>query len=285
MVMDPVTLALLSAVGGATAKKFIDEAWDLGKGWLDDYFLKHQPKAKEKAQENALDFLIDLGKRIQKLEEDTENSEIIKEQIKNSLSDPDFSALLQNALIASARTSSKEKHILLANIVSDRLTAGQESLKALVCSMAVDVIPYISSKHLKILGIMTVILWQIVPVNQETMDPNSWRDYLVDQLSPLIPEEEIKYVDYLHLLSVSCINMSIGSKDIQKLISPTDMISGEWDSDIFLKETDVGQKINEIWSQNLKHMNLTSIGGIIGVYVINEVFGSKTDLSKLFGTY
>lgn len=283
--MDPVTLALLSAVGGATATKFINEAWDLGKGWLDDYFLKHQPEAKEKAQENALDFLLDLGKRIQKLEEDTENSEIIKEQIKNSLSDPDFSALLQNALIASARTSSQEKHILLANIVSDRLTADQESLKALVCSMAIEVIPHISSKHLKILGIMTVILWQIVPTNPETMDPNSWRDYLVNQLSPLIPEEEIKSVDYLHLLSVSCISMSIGSKDINQFISPTDRVSGEWNSDIFLKETDVGKKINEIWSKELKHMNLTAVGGIIGVYVLNELFKRKTDLSKLFGTY
>lgn len=289
MAIDPVTLALLSAVGGATAKKFVDDAWDLGKGWLDDYFVKHQPEAKENAQENALDFLVELGNRIQKLEEKAEDSSIINEQIKSSLSDPDFSVLLQNALISSARTSSREKHNLMALVVSDRLIAYQESVKMLTSNMVIDVIPHLSPKHLKLLGLMTAVQWHLLPlIPSKTIDKTFWIDHLVKSLSPLLPEEEITEMDYMHLESVSCITITQG-RNINPLISPPKELSIVWsnyrDGRIFLKETDVGKKLLKIWVGGLEKSYLTSLGGLIGIYVQDELREFRIDLMDKYGVF
>lgn len=289
MAIDPVTLALLSAVGGATAKKFVDDAWDLGKGWLNDYFVKHQPEAKENALENALDFLVELGNRIQKLEEKAEDSSIMNEQIKNSLSDPDFSVLLQNALISSARTSSKEKHNLMALVISDRLIAYPESVKMLSSDRVIDVIPHLSPKHLKLLGLMTAVQWHLLPlIHLKTIDKTFWIDHLVKSLSPLLPEEEVTEMDYMHLESVSCITKTSG-RDINSLISPPKELAIVWDAyrdgRIFLKETDVGGKFLKIWVGGLETSYLTSLGGLIGIYVQDELRDSKTDLMDIYGIF
>lgn len=286
MVVDPVSLAVFSGIVGAASRKFVDDAWDLGKGWLDEYFSKHQPKAQEKAQENALDFLVELGNRIQELEKQAENDSVFRERIEKTLSDPDFSALLQDALISSARTSSKEKHNLLANVVSDRLLAEQESLKALATNMVVDVIPHLSPNQLKLLGLMTVILWGIRPKEpSKEADVNYWRGYLIETCSPLIPEDDVVPIDYMHLESVSCISQSMGFRKIDQFIEPPEELCADWNSDIFLKETDEGKRINKIWDDEMKHCYLTSIGGLIGTYVHDEVNGGKTDISEIYGVF
>ncbi|AUB55247.1 hypothetical protein BK007_03935 [Methanobacterium subterraneum] len=286
MVVDPVNIALFSALGGAVATKFVSEAWDLGKNWLDDYFYKHQPVAQENAQKNALDFLVELGNRIQKIEENNEDDSITKEKIINSLSDPDFSALLQNALISSARTSSKDKHNLLAHIVSDRLLANPESLKALISGMVVDVVPHLSSKHLKLLGLMVVVQWKIVPIfHPSNLDASGWTAYLTESISPLIPKEEVTNMDYMHLESVSCIGISVTTRKIEALISPPDELSIQWDVDVFLKENYIGQRLNNIWSNRLKNSYLTSLGGLIGVYVQDGILGTKTDITEVYNRF
>jgi hypothetical protein len=68
MVLDPYTSTLLAGLGGATAKEFFTKAWSLGEKWLNKYFREHQPEAQEKAKENALDFLVNLGHMIQIIE-------------------------------------------------------------------------------------------------------------------------------------------------------------------------------------------------------------------------
>ena len=284
MVIDPAELAIFTIAGGAVTAKFVNEAWDLGKNWLNDYFLKHQPEAQEKAQENALAFLFEMGTRIQELEKQTEDNSFFKKRMEQSLSDPDFSALLQDALISSARTSSEEKHNLLAHVVSDRLLAEQESLKALATRRVVDVIPHISSKQLKFLGLMAVIMWRIIPTNPPNEMKNSdWADFIIKSTSPLIPTEEIVSIDYMHLVSVSCIYRSVGSRKIDKFIKPPEELCSDWKADILLKETDVGRKINQIWEDGMKRSYLTSIGGLVGIYVHDELTGTKTDLKNIYG--
>ena len=286
MVIDPVTTALIAGIAGSASKKFIDEAWDSGKGWLDEYFFKYQPEAQEKAKENALDFLVELGNRIQTLEEKSEEDSVITLQISSALSDPDFSKLLQNALISSARTSSKDKHQLMADVVSDRLIAKPESLKALVSSMIVDVIPHLSSKHLLLLGLITTVKWRIYPIKiPEIINADFWSNILIESVLPFLPEDNLDQMDIIHLQSVSCISRSVGSSNIKKHILPPKEFSIEWDPEVFLKETNVGAQLGQLWADGLKHVFLTSLGGLIGVYVHDRISGSKTDIKDAYETF
>ena len=282
MAMDPVTLALISGVAGAATQEMVKKSWNSGKKWLEEFFRNHQPQAQEKAKENTLDFLVELGNRLQELENRVDKDSDIKARIENALSDPDFSAVLYNAMISSARTSSKEKHKLLAHIVSDRLQADQESLGAIISGMAVDAIPHLSKKQLQLLGVMGVVIWNMEPsihpkVPKEEY-PDVWTEYLSKDLSLLIPDEEINSIDYFHLLSVSCIGRSTEQFNLKDHISPPKEWSIQWDADKFLNETDIGKKLNKLWVNGLDKVYLTSLGGVIGTYVHDEIMGKKTNI-------
>ena len=66
--MDPGSIAMGAAIGGVAAK-FVDKAWNQGEKWITDYFKDHEPKAVERAQQNSLEFLNELAKRVKTLEE------------------------------------------------------------------------------------------------------------------------------------------------------------------------------------------------------------------------
>ena len=209
MVIDPFTASIIGGAAGGVAQELVQKSWSYGETWLKTYFKDHNPQAQEKAQVNALDFLLKLGTRLQELESKVNDNSEIKKHMENALSDPDFSAILHNAMISSARTSSKEKHKLLAHIISERLQATQESLKAIISSMAVDVIPHLSAKHLQVLGIMSFFMYISKKINIPKLSKEEaskwWTKKLLDNLSPMTPIGNIGEIDLKHLISVSCI--------------------------------------------------------------------------------
>ncbi len=115
--MEPISIVLAGAIMGGVASKFTERAWDSGERWLACYFQDHGDKAKEKAENNSRNFLAELDKRIKTIEE---NNQIPQEQIEVAQDYPDFSALLKKALLNSAETESKEKHVLLAHVVAEK---------------------------------------------------------------------------------------------------------------------------------------------------------------------
>jgi hypothetical protein len=282
MTLDPYSATLLTAAGGAVAGEFVKKAWNSGERWLNNYFQEHQPEAQEKAKENALDFLVDLGNRIQKLENIAEDDYILKDRLESSLADPDFSAILKDAILFSSRTSSEEKHNLIARVVSERLLSDSDSLESSIGSMSIEAIFHLSSIHLRLLALRCFIDNMEptqVPLNLSDEDYNNWwMEWFINNIKHLIPNKKVHYMDYLHLESVSCatIVQLKSSLDIRVSNNSEFRLSNNLDN---LKENDVGKELLSLWDEGLWSIRLNSIGYVIGLYVFDEVFGDEIDFT------
>jgi len=184
-------------------------------------------------------------------------------------------------MLASARTSSSEKHRLLARVVSERLLAGTESLAHLAGNMAVGAIPYLSSKHLRSLGVLTVVS-MLKPAHIPAKLPASglqlwYGSWLERTLSPLLPIGSMTYGDYTHLESVSCIlYLPFWSRPLQQLLLPPGDLAASWDSQRFLEQSEVGKHLAAFWESGMKHARSTSVGKLIGVHTKDLLTGRQT---------
>ena len=155
---EPLSLIALGAAIGGGAGKFVEKAWDSGEKWIVSYFANHQEKAREKAEENSADFLKKLGKRVSELEKSRQVSE---EALVTAQEHPDFSVVLQKAMLSAAQTDSEEKHELLSRLVAERIQASPESMLSMASKMACDAISFTTPNQLKILGLLTNILYNL----------------------------------------------------------------------------------------------------------------------------
>jgi len=269
---DPLSLIALGAAVGSAAGKFVEKAWDSGEKWIKSYFENHHERSQERAKENTLSFLADLAKRVDNLEKERTLS---SEQISTSQEHPDFSVVLQKAMITAAQTESKEKHQLLSRLVAERMKATPESLLALASKMACDAISYTTSNQLKLLGLITNIMY-IKPSSK--LSKEQYMGYLQARLGPF-SEIRPANLDYFHLEALSCLKYeSFLSIDLKIIL--TDKNQGEFDFDAF-KEQPLGKSLTDIWEKHqLKSTQLTSVGQIIGVMVSDQVTGSVTNMDS-----
>ena len=278
--VDPNSIVLGALIGGA-AGKFAGKAVELGCNWLAERFKGHLEKAKEKAQENALDFLAQLAQRVKTLEEQGEQ---YKEIINESLNQPDFSALLQKAVMSSAQTEDKQKHEILARLVADRLTKGSESLVSLTSHLACDAISHLTIKQMKILGILAVVFF-IRPspfpssqvVKHDKVMSIWWLQWLEDMLK--VYQDVAPYtMDFLHLESLSCIKYdSIVGRGLEGILSFPKESGLKFDYKMF-SEKDVGKNISKLWKLSLQHAFPTTTGILIGTYVSDLLQKTTTSL-------
>ncbi|MCJ8163153.1 LPO_1073/Vpar_1526 family protein [Acinetobacter zhairhuonensis] len=257
---DPITLAVLAgAAAGGAAGKFTEIAVGSGKLWIGKYFNNHQPKAQEKAQQNGLDFLVELGTRIKVLED---SQKVTQEKISKIQEDPDFSAALQKALISSAQTENKEKHKILAELLAQRLTVESESLLALTTKMALDVVSFLTPNQLNILGVAG-LLYLVRPNNIQ--DQFQYEIWLKDNFKPFL-NVVVNNIDLMHLESLSCLkrNTMMGRaiddiltlRDFNIAVSPN-----------FYKSK-TGLVLQDIWFSKMENIDLTSVGALISSNVI-----------------
>ena len=276
--VDPVSIAIGAAIGGATGA-FTKEVWDLGKNWIHSYFKDHKPKAIAKAEQNSLDFLAQLAQRVKTLEEQGEQQ---KKVIEDSLNQPDFSILLQKAILSSAQTEDKGKHEILARLVADRLTQDTESLLVLCSKQAVDVIPMLNERQIKILAFLTTIFFlrpQPFPppniANHNTV-LNMWCQQWLERRLTIYQDLVVHNLDYLHLESLSCIKWDpIVSRNLAEILKFETDTKFKFDVNAFLK-TPVGNKINELWNTGLKSALPTTVGQVIGAYTSDHLLGTVT---------
>jgi hypothetical protein len=165
---DPLSMIAIGAAIGGGAGKFVEKAWDSGEKWVVSYFANHQQKAREKAEENSTDFLKKLGERISDLEK---SNQISEEVLVTAQEHPDFSVVLQKAMLSSAQTENESKHDLLSRLVAERIQASPESMLSMASKMACDAISYTTPNQLLILGLLTNILY-VLP-NDQT-NPLQW---------------------------------------------------------------------------------------------------------------
>ena len=269
---DPLSLIALGAAIGGAAGKFVEKAWDSGEKWITSYYANHHEQSQEKAKQHTLSFLTDLAKRVESLEKE---QKISPERIASSQEHPDFSVVLQKAMISASQTDSQEKHQLLSRLVAERIKTTPESLIALASKMACDAISYATSNQLKILGLTTNILY-VAPNKKLTNE--QYFVYLKARITPFW-DLKIGGLDFLHLESLSCLKvLSFIQKDLKKII--TQKIEEEFEYDKFTEDP-IGKFLTEIWDkQELRSVELTSIGQIIGVMVSDQVTGTSTSLAR-----
>lgn len=259
----------------------------MGEKWLSTYFKDHSPKAIEQAQQNSKDFLSELAQRVKVLEKQGVQS---KKTIEESMDQPDFSVLLQKAMISSAQTKAKQKHRILARIVADRLAQDPESLLTLCSQQAADVIPQLNSRQMKILAFITAVFLvrpqEFPPPGVATHDTvlNLWyRQWLTEQLGTY-QDLTVHNIDYLHLESLSCIKWDpIVSRNLEKALYSKLRYEFQFDMKAFLN-TPLGSKINELWKGGLKSVLPTTVGQVIGIYTADSLTGRTTSLDG-FGQF
>lgn len=280
--MEPLSIVTISAAVGGVAGKVVEKVWDAGEKWLSDYFKDHKKKVQDTAKQNALDFLNDLAKRVHYLEEQFKEDITKLNSIEMALDDPDFSAILQKAIISSSRTDNSEKHKILSRIVSERLISKTEDLISLTSSMACEAITHLGVRHLYTLAISTIIYYLRPhpfppPIPKEQL--GKWYiSWLEKMMGPIVDRTEFTNMDFLHLLSVACIKYDpILTRDIKKILRPADIM--EIPEDLikeFIDKNEVGIKVDKLWGSGLQHLTLTSIGQLIGIYVTDEILGTRT---------
>lgn len=269
---EPLSLIALGAAIGGGAGKFVERAWDSGEKWLSSYFSNHQEKARQKGQENSLSFLTDLARRLERLEAEKRLS---SEKIATAQEHPDFSVVLQKALLSSAQTESKDKHQLLSRLVAERIASAPESLMALASKMACDAISYTTINQLNIMGLATNIMY-ISPNGK--LDEQQYFHWLQTRIGPFLGTKAT-VLDYTHLEALSCLKYeSFLTRDLkQTLTNNAGQINFNFDA---FKVSPLGLFLTDIWEkQGLKSVQLTSVGQIIGVMVSDQTTGTTTNMT------
>ncbi len=269
---EPLTMISLGAAIGGGAGKFVEKAWDSGEKWVVSHFANHQETAKAKAIENSTDFLRMLGKRVTDLET---NNQVSEEFLSTAQEHPDFSVVLQKAILSAAQTESQSKHDLLSRLVAERIQATPESLVSMASKMACDVIAYTTPNQLLILGLLANVLY-VVP--SESMDESRKIQWIQTRLSSFI-DVNLSNIDYTHLESLSCMKVtSIISRDLSTILKSK--FGGAFDFDN-LKSTPLGEKLTRIWQEDrLKTCELTTVGQMLGVMVSDQQLDGKTSFSE-----
>ena len=280
--VEPFTMiAAGAAIGGATSK-FVEKAWDAGENWVSSYFANHGAKAKEKARVNSLEFLAGLAKKVEDLEKKDQKN---KELIENALSHPDFSILLQKAILSSAQTEDKQKHELLARLISDRLTNTSDSIHALTSKLATDAISAMTTNQLKLLALILNLRY-VTPLSipEEIKTQDGFDNYAIEWLKARLNgflDVKFSSLDLDHLEALSCLTVvRVGSVDLGSVFS------GKFKHEKFkfnmakYDELEVSKQINETWDKGIKLAFLTSVGQLVGVYVSDMIAETNTNLSE-----
>lgn len=268
---EPLSLIALGAAIGGGAGKFVEKAWDSGEKWVVSYFSNHQEKAREKAEENSSDFLRKLGERVSELEK---SNSISEEALVTAQEHPDFSVVLQKAMLSAAQTDNESKHDLLSRLVAERIQASPESMLSMASKMACDAISYTTPNQLLILGFLTNVLY----INPNGLFHQSQHlPWLQARLGPFLGVNP-NHMDYTHLESLSCLKFeSFITRDLAQILNQK-MGSG-FDYEGF-KSTQLGEKVLAAWEGgSLKSCQLTSVGQILGVMVSDQYVGGKTSMS------
>jgi hypothetical protein len=251
--------------------------------WLKNRWSPHNQEVQQKAEKNVLHCLEDIADKIKKIEETSKDNPFTNALVTAAFKDPAFAATFQEALYAASKTSSEEKHKLLARVISERLISNEESLVSLVSPQAINAIANLSPNLLRYLA-LAVTVYAIRPsgLRKESLSTEQLntvsRDWWVKHLSPIISKvSPLTQIELMHLVAMSCIGYEsfIGRNLSGVLKEPF----GEWETQKFIDETVEGQKLKAIWENSMQKLDLTSVGQMIGTIAHDEITGQRTSIN------
>lgn len=267
--MDPISSLIVSSAIGGAAGSFIKEISSNGMKWLIELVTAQSPEMQDTAKKNVENFVTRLAQRVENLEKEipANKSEIFK----NALNHPGSALLIKSAIIDSATTDNEEKHELLAELIAQRLTANADDMIALAGTAACSIVNCLSSRQIKILGILSTI-HSVRPLQKANITDltkakeysNTWWQKNIEPLITGGGLDQSTQLDYEHLAAMGCVRISIGSTNLAKCIS-----HGLIESEANFTATEFkGQSwydaLEAQWD-GLGHLTPTSIGQLIGI--------------------
>lgn len=292
--MDPNTALMVSSAVSGAAGALVQQTLTSGGSWLKDRFAGHQANAMQQAIANVNDFLDELGARVQRMEE---SNLALRERIADAMSHPDYSILMQRAVLAAAQTDNHDKHILLAQLVSERLRVDEDTTLARACKMACDAVENLASRQLNILGFLYTITHLQFPHPAVTSIEVSQAleiQWLVATLSPY-RTTGCTLVDRMHLESVGSIVAQRGTPQVAaplgramvvlpKLVGLlTSTIDPSFPYQQFI-QTPAGLAAQALYDDaSLGTVALTMTGSLIGMFVADTLASRPTDITAWHG--
>jgi len=271
---------LLAPMIAGAAGAFVKTLADKGVAWLIELVGAHSPAVQEQAQRNAQNFLVRLAKRVEILEAELPAAQ--RTVFEQALGHPSTSLLMQKAFVSAAATENDDRHELLSELIAQRLTAEADDMIALAGSAACDVVNALSSRQIRLLGVMAR-LFDIRPSSQS--QPNSQVEYDEFLLSwcgafDILSEglEKAVSLDFRHLEGLSCIVRGIGSYDVIKLLSSPLSPSQFQTSMDKLESTAWWPVFKHVWDIGIKHSHLTSVGTLIGTLYHDSALKARTEI-------
>ncbi len=259
--MDLVTPFLAGAAG-----KLLNELSEKGTKWLTQAISSHSSAVRAQAEANFQNFLYRLAKRVEQLE--AELSIPYLKVFGNALNHPSSSLLIQKAMVSAATTENDDRHTILSELIAQRLTAEEDDMIALIGATSCDVVNALSSKHIRLLGLIARI-FSIRPLKTPKIrEQNKYYEYVTSWWDPLGELckglEDTNNLDLMHLVGLSCIKVSIDSQDL------TDLLALPVKSKkVMLKMAQFEAlpwwpSFRKIWDGGLGHVMPTSVGILIG---------------------
>jgi hypothetical protein len=286
-VTNPLATALVIAAHGAAAK-LLERGVDAGVEWIRTYLNKYGSETQARAEANQRNFLMELARRVQQMEEEMLARGEDGANLEGRLGDPDFSATLQDALIASGRTESGDKHRVLARVVAADLGATPESTEAVVCGSAVLIVPRLTHNQLNVLGLLTFM-------HRVTPAPGWPEPYLTEDevlrtlhehwtwaLSPYLSATETRSEELTCLAAYGCIfYVPQRYSDIRSVMKRG--IAAVPERAKFIEEflaTDQGRALERLWAAGLRSAYPQQLGVLIGGAIHSLRNGEQAEVEQ-----
>jgi hypothetical protein len=269
-----LVIPILAGAAGALVKQLSDK----GVEWLIQLVGSHSPAVQAQAQTNLQNFLCRLARRVEELEAELPPTQ--RGVFEDALNHPSSSLLMQKAMISAAATENDDRHTILSELIAQRLTAGADDMIALVGAASCDVVNALSSRHIRLLGLIAR-LFSIRPLHPpEITDQNQYDQYVTSWWGPLGELckglEDTNNLDLSHLVGLSCISVSIGSKDLRAILTlPVKPVEMQPTITQF-ENLPWWPNFRKIWDVGLGHVTPTSVGTLIGILYHDSHLRSST---------
>lgn len=236
---------------------------DKGYEFLKKYKEQHKSAAEQKIENNILDLLRILDKRIKEIE----NNPILRSAIDDNLKEPDVYFLLSKSFYSTSAHSYSQKTNVIVELLVKRLTNKSHSEENLLIASACEKIALLSSRHLKILAFLYSLGFSpVFESHREELNINNLdASKLSDELKYFL-DLDVVYRDFTYLKTVDVVEIEYRARmHLEGKIFKNSM-GGEHNQLIsdFLN-TEVGVKLKEKFeSENIGKIYLTPVGMLIG---------------------